>query len=321
MSDGGGHWVERSDEWRHQPEADPLWNESYYLDFVADKGALAGYVRIGLYPNLGVTWWTTMVVGIDRPLVASLAYDLPHPDGPSLAVASDGYQVDGTIEEPLMAMRVAGTAPAEVHDEPAAVYRREPGTPTSLAIDLTWLTDGHPYHYGVTTRYEIPCLVTGEITVGGDRFPVDGPGQRDHSWGVRDWWAFGWCWAAVRLDDGTRLHFADIRMPGQSVALGYVQPPGGAVLAVEALTMSEQLDQEGMPVSAAVHLLPGPIEVDIRPLAFAPLFLVSPDGRTSRFPRAAARFVTGDGREGIGWIEWNQPDRPGDQPKARTARR
>ena len=32
-----------------------------------------------------------------------------------------------------------------------------------------------------------------------------------------------------------------------------------------------------------------------------------PDGRISRFPRAVARFVAADGRTGLGWIEWNQP--------------
>ncbi len=311
MSDDGSHRVDGTDEWRHPPESDPLWNESYYLDFVVDKGALAGYIRIGLYPNLGVTWWTATVVGADRPLVASLAYDLPYQAGAGLSVGSNGYEANVTIEEPLTVMRVTGTAPAVVHHDPTAVYRQTAGPPTSLAVDLTWLTDGHPYHYRVTTRYEIPCLVAGEVIVGGDRFSVDGTGQRDHSWGVRDWWAFGWCWAAVRLNDGTRLHFADIRMPGQSVALGYIQPPDGSALTVEAITMSEELGRDGLPHAAVARLLPGPIEVAIHPLAFGPLFLVSPQGRTSRFPRAAARFATGDGREGVGWIEWNQPDPPG----------
>jgi hypothetical protein len=37
------------------------------------------------------------------------------------------------------------------------------------------------------------------------------------------------------------------------------------------------------------------------------VILVAPDGRTSRFPRAMARFVGADGRSGHGWIEWNQP--------------
>ena len=59
--------------------------------------------------------------------------------------------------------------------------------------------------------------------------PVAGQGQRDHSWGVRDWWAFGWCWSSVRLQDGTRVHLADIRMPGFPVSFGYMQTPGRGV--------------------------------------------------------------------------------------------
>ena len=146
-------------------------------------------------------------------------------------------------------MTVAGTAPGAVHGDPAALYRAEAGTPTTVGLDLTWTTDGVPYHYGVTTRYEVPCLVSGEIAVGDQRMVIDGQGQRDHSWGERDWWAFGWCWAAARLDDGTRVHFADIRIPGgQHIALGYVQPPDGRVCPVETLEVTEGLGDEGMPV-------------------------------------------------------------------------
>ena len=43
-------------------------------------------------------------------------------------------------------------------------------------------------------------------------------------------------------------------------------------------------------------------------MAFGPLLLTAPDGRISRFPRAAARFDAADGRSGLGWIEWNQPE-------------
>ena len=78
------HAVEPSDEGRHPPGTELLWNESYYLDFVAEDGRIAGYARIGLYPNLGVTWWTTMLVGEGRPVVASVAYDLPVAGGTGL---------------------------------------------------------------------------------------------------------------------------------------------------------------------------------------------------------------------------------------------
>ncbi|HWE69206.1 MAG TPA: hypothetical protein VG205_02525 [Acidimicrobiales bacterium] len=301
------HHVAPSDENLHTPDAEPLWNESYYLDFVADDGSVGGYARIGLYPNLGVTWWTTMVVGPDRPMVASVAYDLPALSGTDVAFDADGHTITCRPEDPLRVMRLRATAPASSHPDPKASYDGDAGRATAVAMDLAWTTDGVPYHYDVTTRYEVPCRVEGEVSVGDERIAVRGTGQRDHSWGVRDWWAFGWCWAAVRLDDGTRLHFADIRIPGTPVALGYLQPAGGGVLPIETLSMTEVVGNEGMPVSGTARVEPGHLEVDVEPLAFAPLLLTADDGRVSRFPRAMARFTAADGRAGTGWIEWNQP--------------
>ena len=53
------------------------------------------------------------------------------------------------------------------------------------------------------------------------------PGQRDHSWGVRDWWAMDWVWSALHLDDGTHIHGVDIRIPGAPpIGVGYLQQPG-----------------------------------------------------------------------------------------------
>jgi hypothetical protein len=45
----------------------------------------------------------------------------------------------------------------------------------------------------------------------------------------------------------------------------------------------------------------------VSPLYFAPVLLTDPDGRVSRFPRCLARYTAPDGRGGVGWIEWNQP--------------
>jgi hypothetical protein len=301
--------VDPADEQRHTPDDDRLWNESYYLDFVSARADVGGYVRIGLYPNLGVTWWTTMIVGPDRPIMASVSYDLPVIGGTGLGLRAQGYDFDGVVGEPLRTVSVHARVPGTAHDEPAAVYRGDTGTPTPVEMDLTWTTDGTPYHYDVTTRYEVPCLVSGELVVGAERIVIDGQGQRDHSWGVRDWWAFGWCWAAARLDDGTRVHLADIRIPGSPIAFGYVQPGvEAAVDQIERLDMTEELEREGLPSSASVHVEPGGLDVEIQPLAFGPLRLVASDGRVSRFPRAMARFTLRDGRTGTGWIEWNQPE-------------
>ena len=44
---------------------------------------------------------------------------------------------------------------------------------------------------------------------------------------------------------------------------------------------------------------------EVEPIAFGPLLITAPDGRVTHCQRAMARVRTGDGRQGIGWIEWN----------------
>ena len=128
---------------------------------------------------------------------------------------------------------------------PEDAYTDTHWRPRLLDVDLTWTTDGIPYHYDLTTRYEIPCLVTGTVTIEGETFAVDGQGQRDHSWGVRDWWAFGWCWCSLRLDDGTGSTWPSIRMiPDVPVFFGYIKTPGD-VHPVTALSVTEDVGDQG----------------------------------------------------------------------------
>jgi len=94
-------------------------------------------------------------------------------------------------------MRVTGQGAATAYDDPADALHQAPGREADVELDLTWTTDGTPYRWRFTTRYEIPCRVTGHVVVEGERVDVDWAGQRDHSWGNRDWWAFAWCWMAV----------------------------------------------------------------------------------------------------------------------------
>jgi hypothetical protein len=329
-----GHVVLPDDEARHTPDDEGLWNESYYCDFVRADGSMGGWLRLGLYPNRQVAWWTTWIVWPDRPGVCSADYRAPVPPGDGLvSEASIGpddtadQRIEMELVRPLESFRLAASAPAHFIDPPEAVYTsgEQTGPAARLELDLTWTTDGVPYHYDLTTRYEIPCLVTGTVAIGGETFTVDGQGQRDHSWGVRDWWAFGWCWCSVRLDDGTRVHLADIRMgiPDLEVFFGYIQQPEhGLVLPATALTVTEELGDFGFPSRARIDIAAADsnpeagsdvmeIGLEVTPVAFGPVLLRNDeDGRVSRFPRAMITCRADDGRTGAGWIEWNQPDPP-----------
>jgi hypothetical protein len=272
-----------------------------------------------------VAWWTAWIVRRDQPGICSVDYRAPVPPGDGLVSTSDSVgRVEVDLRRPLEEFRLVIDSPAVLVAKPSDAYRENgvtPGTPARLVADLTWFTDGVPYHYSVTTRYEIPCTVRGAVTIGDEVLQVDGHGQRDHSWGVRDWWAFGWCWCSLRLDDGTRVHLADIRVPGMPMFFGYVQTPG-TVAPLSALSVSEELVQHGFPRQARIDLTAGimggtdappalAFGLDVTPLAFGPVLLTNDDGRTSRFPRALLACRADDGCTGTGWIEWNQPDTPG----------
>ena len=78
----------------------------------------------------------------------------------------------------------------------------------------------------MTTRYEISSWVTGSVTIGDHTIAIDCAGQRDHSWGVRDWWQFPWNWTSGHFDDGTFVHAARSIIPGLDLfATGYTIVP------------------------------------------------------------------------------------------------
>ena len=62
---------------------------------------------------------------------------------------------EGRSCQPLERFHCTLTGTGEAHDDHSAPLREERGEPVPVALDLTWQTDGAPYAYRVTTRYEI----------------------------------------------------------------------------------------------------------------------------------------------------------------------
>ena len=115
----------------------------------------------------------------------------------------------------------------------------------------------------------------------------------------------------MRLDDGTRVHLADIRMiPDMPVFFGYIQSAGG-VHPATGLTVTEDLGDHGFPTEARIDIAAGgPAQPGDR----GDTRLLRPCAPAQRrrphqpVPRAMVRCRTDDGRKGTGWIEWNQPE-------------
>ncbi len=296
-----------ADEGAHTPGDEPLWNESWYFDFADPNQGVGGWIRLGLIPNQGVAWINALVCGPGIPTVALLDFHAPVPADPNVVVSGD-VEMRHRATEPLRTYRVEVGGPAYSYDDPSGLLHEQAGEPVAMEMDLTWTTTGTPYAYRVATRYEIPCAVSGSVTIGGVRHEFDAvPGQRDHSHGVRDWWTMDWVWSALHLDDGTHLHGVELRitdLPPMSV--GYIQPPGQPVVETTSVTAEATFAPNGLPETTTLTMQPGPLRADIEVRGHAPVRLIAPDGRVSFFPRAWVAVDTGDGRRGVGWVEWNR---------------
>lgn len=77
-------------------------------------------------------------------------------------------------------MRVTNSGLAASHEDHSEPLQGGAGVPVQVKFDLVWETDGIPFHWRGTTRYEMPCFVAGTIQIGDRKLNFEGPGQRDH---------------------------------------------------------------------------------------------------------------------------------------------
>jgi hypothetical protein len=295
------------DESSHPPGAEPLWSESWYADFVDEAHGVGGWFRLGLIPNQPTAWVNVLLCGPGMPTVAVNDFAVALPDDPAV-VNTAAFGLTHGASEPLHSYRVTLRGTGQAFDDPSSLLRGETGRPVDVSMKLVWTTAGTPYRYRLTPRYEIPCTVSGVVGFDGRTVDVNGvPGQRDHSWGVRDWWSMDWVWSALHLHDGTHLHGVDLRIPGAPpMGVGYAQQPDGELVELTAVTAQEAFGDNDLPVATELTLQPAGIAVTVRIMGHAPVLLTSTDGRVSRFPRAWATVTTADGRSGVGWLEWNR---------------
>ncbi|WP_280826399.1 phosphotransferase [Mycobacterium sp. OTB74] len=294
-----------SEEGIHPHEGDTFWNESWYLDFADPAQQVGGWVRLGLVPNQEHCWINALLCGPGMPTVALLDWHAPVP-ADHTRVSGDGVAMTLESTEPLRTFEVTVQGAGQAYDDPSALLRGEAGRPVEVSMNLTWHTAGVPYQYRISPRYEIPCTVSGSVTVDGRSYQFNAvAGQRDHSWAPRDWWSMEWMWCALHLDDGTHLHGVEIRIPGMGpISVGYRQDPGAPLVETQTVRCRETFGDNDLPTGAELTLDELTAVVDIR--GHAPVRLDAEDGRVSQFPRVWGTVVTGDGRSGSVWMEWNR---------------
>lgn len=263
-----------ADERRHPPGPGPDWEESWYLDFTAGDGGVAGYVRLALRPGEGTAWFWAAMVGGGPALVTMRDHEVTPPSARALEVRASGLWTELVCETPLDHWSVGLEAFGVALDDPLEAWGRERGDPWALGLDVEWEGVGPCVGWPAAGGYWQGCAVSGDVLVGARKFSLDGSGTRVHQWGDRPRSATSG-WAAGRLGDGTVFAVADpaVDCDGQGLLRSVTFPV-------------DDVDITGVAVAHAPVLVPG----------------------AGRLARALCRYTTADGGPaGHGWAEWFVP--------------
>jgi hypothetical protein len=162
--------------------------------------------------------------------------------------------------------------------------------------------------------------LSGEITVGSNTYPLDGPGFDDHSHGVRQWDGFGsHIFFNVPFDD-FGLHTIAVQTPDGAPAqlIGAITRAGEAPDPITDLAVPLMADVLGAPqrFTAQIATRSGQaLELDIEAIHCFPMTITDTDndningldwdvpGDPLFFSECIARYTTGDGKIGYGHLE------------------
>lgn len=195
---------------------------------------------------------------------------------------TEAYTATYKVEEPLKTFRGTLHGEGQAFDDPSALLQKDTsGRPVNVALDLLCTTDGDPYKYRITTRYEIPCTISGTITIDDETITLNEcPGQRDHSWGSRDWWLMDWVWSALHLQDGTHTYGFDLLVPSRPrMYIGYSQGAGKDIKELSKHVSEEAFAENRLATATKLTMQPDEMVVDMEMMGHGPLRLEADDGR------------------------------------------
>jgi len=253
--------VAASDEQPHEPSTNPAWKEANFAA-VVDKD-LSFYYEVGETPSRGSADAFCGIVLADGSLVFIKRRDEIPAERLDAGSSVDGFVV--SCEEPLQHWTVAYDGDARRYAHPGDLLAGQGGyVPCRVAVrlDLQALAEPVLLVGGMTPGiYEQSVLVTGDVVVDGETYPVATAAYRNHTWGARTWTAEKrWLAAHATGDDaGWAMSFVLSEIAGEQKSYGWLSTDvHGHEDVIIARELPESRRREGAPFGDAYELLVGP---------------------------------------------------------------
>lgn len=203
-------------EANHSPTENLFWQESWYFNFSDPASGVWGLSRIGYRPSRNTA---------DGLLMAVI-------DGkPEVLYAPVGRRLDSpkvTIDSP----RLVKTNALEYRCEDALGRWRITAKTARLEFDVTFEAETPAHVFpamdakqasAASDHYEQSGRVTGTLRLGEIERTLNGRGQRDHSWGPRDWSGVGeWIWLSGQFESGWCMNWWSVGEGEGATVTGFV---------------------------------------------------------------------------------------------------
>ena len=250
------------DDFPHPLGPEPNFNESMYFNVFDPARRLGGWMRLGNRANEGYAEASVCLYLPDGRVL--FQFQRPAISG------NDAFDAGGLrfeVEEPGQRLRTVYEGRAVELAEPRAMadprraFKENPMRPVSF--DLVHDAVGPMYGHARSRReeskaaheqfakahYEQHMHVTGELTVGEERFAVDGYGLRDHSWGPRTWQAihrYEWLTLNFGPDLGAMVSVIQRDPEGHEVTKGGVLVRGDEVERIVDAEIDADYEENGL---------------------------------------------------------------------------
>jgi hypothetical protein len=315
--------METADELFHEPGDENHWSESHYLDFVGED--VTGHARIGFYPNRGTAnVWAFLLDGEAVYWVAEESIPLAKVHG--LQVREDDWTYGMFPDEPGEQWTVewSGTVTRSTAPEDVLAGR---GEPAEVDVEFTTTAKHDPFYYsdGATwpqedphDRYEVASRVEGAAVLDGEHREFAGHGERDHSWGPRQWAGRAeWLWISGGFEDGTAYNHNTVWLhehPDESFINGFWYDGEEARAFTDATvhaapefgqeTARDWSEGEEPTFEIEFEWDGGGTTVTVEPFQTTPLWFANQEGtQRALFNRSSSRQEKADGTVGAGWLE------------------
>ncbi len=258
-------------EYLHVPADDYHWNESYYFNFIDPHSKIGGWTRIGILPNQETDIGALMIyAGGSRVLAAG--------QGGRTTFSMGEFKIE-QLEyhclEPLKRWRLRFNGDMADIEDSMKLFDVDPDNMKFTGVELDLNLEGmspcfdfkntHPTAIAemlvrAGTRFEDvreitsvssehneqPMRISGTIKIGDQEMEFRGSGQRDHSWGVRDWSAPRlWTWLTCQFSDGLAFNLSRVAIASVDLFFGFVSR-GGVNYPLRRVELETEFESDGL---------------------------------------------------------------------------